>query len=97
MNILATTFSKKGATFEQLDRVGDVAIYRRSKRATGFEVIKVQSHNGYEIAGKTIPPGESYPPTSSWGTHGWTFQTEEKAREKFNALLAGPVTGKQST
>ena len=84
MKTLPKTFSKNGFEFEQIDRRGDLAIFRKHKksRCVSYEVVKIQSHDGYEIAGKKIEAGECYPPSESWGSLGFTLPTYEAALKK---------------
>ena len=68
-------------TKRQLERAGMVALLEKSKPGyhCGYEVVIVQSHDGFEIAGRYIEAGESMPPTSQWGSKGWTFLPSDKA------------------
>lgn len=89
MKILPKKFDKKGFTYTQVKRVGDKAIYEQTKKgheSTSFEVVKINRHNGYELGGQKIPPGEAYPSTSQWGNAGWTFQTLQLAEAKFKKI-----------
>jgi len=89
MKILPKIIQNKGFTYKQLKRVGDKAIYEQTKKGQkdkSFEVIKIGSHNGYELGGQKIAPAETYPGASSWGTNGWTFTSLESAEKKFKSL-----------
>lgn len=89
MKILESSFTTKGWHFEQVQRNGDIAIYRRWKDnglPAHFETIKIESHNGYEIGGKWIEPAESYPSEKSWGTKGFTFHTLAEAQQRALSL-----------
>ena len=87
MKILETTFTKNGFRFEQVERRGDFAVYRKSKgKAESFETIKITRHDGYTIAGATIPAGECYPSSEQWGANGFTFNDQQKALEKMKQL-----------
>lgn len=81
MKTLPKTFSKNGFDFERIDRRGDLAIFRKHKksRCVSYEVVRIQSHDGYAIAGKQIEAGECYPSSESWGTHGFTVASYEAA------------------
>lgn len=79
---------QKDCQFKMIDRSGDVAIYSRTDKVgkETYEVVVIKtSKRDWVIDGKVaVPAGkESYPPSSAWGTSGWTFGTIEKAREKF--------------
>ena len=84
MKTLPKTFSKNGFDFEQIDRRGDLAIFRKHKKnkCVSYEAIRIQSHDGYEIAGKQIEAGECYPSSESWGTNGFTVPTYTCALRK---------------
>lgn len=82
-------FIKNGFCHELLRREGNIAIYKRFKKehsSPHYEVIKITPHNGYTIAGKNFPPGESYPSSSEWGTKGFTYYCANEAESKFNQL-----------
>lgn len=88
---LVTSFKHRGFDYRQIDRVGDVAIFEQSKPSltgTWFEVVIVQRHGEYEIAGKKIEAAETMPPASAWGKQGWTLRDKSKALEKFCDLVA---------
>lgn len=90
MKTLPTEFTEKGFTHRQIYRDGDLAIYERTKgSARHFEVVCIGSHNGYEIAGAKIPPSETYPPSTQWGSKGWTKPTLESAEQKLSELKGG--------
>lgn len=100
MKTLDLTFVKKEWHHEQVKRVGNVAIYKRWKEegkyaaspAPHWEVIIVKSHNGFFITdAKTkekvwIPPAETYPGETTWGTLGWSYDSLEKAETKFEEV-----------
>lgn len=89
MKKLEKTFNKKGFTFTQITREGNKAIYRQDKSdytSSSFEVVKIGSHNGYELNGTKIAASETYPSTSLWGIQGWTYQTLDEAKKKFKKI-----------
>jgi len=89
MKKLEKIFNKKGFTYTQIVREGDKAIYRQDKNdytSSSFEVVKIGSHNGYELNGTKIAASETYPSTSLWGIQGWTYQTLEDAKKKFKKI-----------
>ena len=89
MKKLEKTFNKKGFTYTQVIREGNKAIYRQDKRdynSSSFEVVKIGSHNGYELNGTKIVASETYPSTSLWGIQGWTYQTLDEAKKKFKRI-----------
>lgn len=86
MKPLATQFRKNGFDFTMLKREGNVALFQKSKphfTEPHFEIILVQSHNGYELAGRKIEAAETFPSSETWGTKGWTCSDEQRARELF--------------
>lgn len=99
MKLLPETFEKKGWTFKQLRREGNIALYSKSNASGAFsyEVIMVQSHNGYVIAGQAIEAAEHFPSTAQWGDLGWTYQRSQiqEAMQKFNDLLKARATAPQ--
>lgn len=89
MKKLEKTFNKKGFTYTEITREGNKAIYRQDKKdytSTSFEVVKIGSHNGYELNGTKIAASETYPSTSLWGIQGWTYQTLDEAKKKFKRI-----------
>lgn len=89
MKPLAATFTKKGFAHTLVQRHGDIAVYRRQKRAGSavhWETVIIGSHNGYVIAGVTMPPAEIYPSSEQWGAKGFTFNDEASAISKANQL-----------
>lgn len=89
MKILEKQFKANKFNFKQITRVGDAAIYQKTAvdgKALSIEVIRIKSHNGYEIGGVQIPASEVYPSSSQWGLYGWTYNRMEDAEKKFNAI-----------
>jgi hypothetical protein len=87
---LPTAFKAKGFDYEQVRREGDIAMFEQTKpglRGTWFEVVVVQRHDGYTIAGRYVAPAESMPSTSTWGRLGWTCSDRATAEKRFNALV----------
>ena len=80
----------KNCQFELVERVGDSALYSRTKDGIkSFEVIKIQTtKKDWIINGKVVSPAgqETYPSTSSWGTLGWSFNSLEKAKDKLEEI-----------
>ena len=89
MKTIPKQFNKKGFNYKQVKREGMKAIFEQSKKdqkSVSFEVVKITKHNGYELGGQKIPPGEAYPGSSQWGISGWTFQNLKDAEAKFKRL-----------
>lgn len=90
MKKLDKEFESSSFKFKQIHRENMFAIYERhhiSSEKKHYEAIKIQSHNGYEIAGNKIPPSECYPTSNSWGTHGFTCLTKKAAYDKLDEMM----------
>lgn len=86
---LPTAYRSHGFDYAQIKRVGDVAIFEQSKQGlsrTWFEVVCVQRHDGYSIAGNDIAPAETMPSASQWGRSGWTYRDRVTAELRFEHL-----------
>jgi len=86
---LSPHFAKNGFIFEQVERRGDFAVFRKFKergKSESFEAIKITRHEGYTIAGVSIPAGECYPSSEQWGTNGFTFTDPIAALAKMAQL-----------
>lgn len=88
MKTLPLEFTKKQFHHKQIWRAGSWAIYERWKdnQKPHYELIRIKSHNGYEMAGVKIEPGEIYPWDEKFGTDGWTLNSFEAAMEKYNKI-----------
>lgn len=86
--VLPKKFAANSFIFTLVKRSGNVAIYQKDKPEykCGFEVIKINTHNGYEIAGNKIEPSEVYPSSEQWGTLGFTYTDIKDAEKRFNIL-----------
>jgi hypothetical protein len=83
---LPESFRKNGFLFEQVKRRGRWVLLR--KRRTGwengvFEVVRIRTYPEKECFGKIFPARETLPPSESWGTEGFSYSTEEAARDSF--------------
>lgn len=91
MKKIEKQFTQKGFVFKQFHREQDYAIYERWNEAftdrKHYEVIKIQSHNGYAIGGQSYPPSEFYPSSNSWGMHGFTCLSKENAYKRLEKLI----------
>jgi hypothetical protein len=81
---LPETLKRQGFLYQRVERQGDWAIYRQVRkddmRTMAFELVRIGRHNGFSIAGLTFPPAETYPSSSLWGSHGWTYGSVELAQ-----------------
>lgn len=84
---LADILKRQGFLYKRIKREGAWAIYeqfrkkngKHPEKSVGFELVRIGKHNGFTIAGIVIPPAETYPSTSMWGSHGWTYNTLAEA------------------
>lgn len=83
-------------TYRQLLRKGMFAVYEQWQlgKLIAYEVIRIMSHNGYEVNGTYIEPAESMPSASAWGIHGFTYSFNSHTDPKTEAIkrLAMMVT-----
>lgn len=87
MSTVPEKFTRKGWTFRQVDRLGQVAVYERRKPGTRhWEVVRLRRYPAFEKGGKEFPAGESYPGNERWGSDGWTFMSEAAAWGKYAGL-----------
>lgn len=91
MKILSTEFARDGFRFKQITRRGQWAAYRKTKKGAGgliesYEVARIRTRKDHQIKDRVIEGGEFYPSAKEWGTHGFTFCTEQEAREALNRL-----------
>ena len=66
-----------------------LAIYEQSKKGHDvkkYEVIIIDSHDGYEIGGQHVIAAEVYPSSTSWGIKGFTMETYDDALNKIKSL-----------
>ena len=80
---LLTEYRRNGNDFKLTARRGNAAVFRCDDLAdfSPYEVIVIQSHNGREIMGNTIPPAEYPPSDAQWGSLGWTVKSTKEALE----------------
>jgi hypothetical protein len=82
-------FSSHGFDFEQVARMGRVAVYRKQKgvRNISFETVVLQ-----RVADRTWPDGtttpahEAMPSDEQWGTYGFSYRDEASALAKCKTL-----------
>lgn len=95
MITLPEKFTYAGSSFEQIKRVGNVALFKRSKATwMGYEVVKIQKRHETTMFGKIVPEHEAMPGSEDWGQSGWTFlECDLKgALAKFNAQVSAQDT-----
>jgi len=82
-------FTYKNFNYRQLLRDGKIAIYEQTLKdgkKLNYEVVIIEEHNGYEIAGNKFPPSEMYPSSNQWGIKGFTYTDYDDAIIKFKKL-----------
>lgn len=84
MKTLKQYRSRNGYPWTITERIGDIALANGG--SIGWEVFEVQRHNGREIGGKWCEPAEYAPSNEQWGSKGWSFKSEDKARELFDQM-----------
>jgi hypothetical protein len=98
MKKLNKEFESAGFKYKQIHREDNYAIYERKYIDSinkHYEAIKIQSHNGMEIAGKKLPPSEFYPSSNSWGRYGFTCITKQEAYNRLDRMMKEDVTNKE--
>lgn len=98
MKKLDKEFESAGYKYKQIHREDMYAIYERqhfSSEKKHYEAIRIQSHNGYEIAGNKIPPAECYPTSNSWGSNGFTCLNKESAYKRLDRMIKEGAINKQ--
>jgi len=85
---------QSGYEFEIVTRSPVAAIYAKTGHgSTTYEVMKIRTHRKPRIMqGQVLcEAGDEYlPSTKLWGSYGWSVQTLERAREKFDQLNSAP-------
>ena len=71
MELLPVSFRDRGFLYEQLERQGDVALYRQTNHAgiRRYEVVRIRIQREHTWPnGTTTPEKEAYPGSNAWGT-----------------------------
>jgi hypothetical protein len=85
---IASHFVYDGFAFRLLERVGDIALFKKSKNGRDFyEVVIIQRLPARTIFGRVYPAREGLPPSESWGTQAWSLSTLERARDKLAEIV----------
>ena len=98
MKKLEKEFESSSSKYKQIHRENMYAIYERhhvSSEKKHYEAIKIQSHNGYEIAGNKIPPSECYPTSNSWGSNGFTCLNKKSAYDRLDRIMKEDIVNKE--
>lgn len=89
MKKIERNFTRGGFIHRQIKRIGKVAIFERQGLKCPdphYEVVKISSHNGYNLGGAYIDAAETYPGASLWGLQGWTHSDLPAAEENFKIV-----------
>ena len=88
-------FRKYGFDFHLVERFdssnGSVAIYSQGYGKDiilAYEVGVIRMQDETQLFGKKFEACEMWPSASQWGTYGWTCNTIEDARKRFNDLVS---------
>ena len=78
-----------GFDLRQVERIGRVAIYEKTKGTyKGWEIILIRKRPGRQLpGGKHIPAREQYPSSADWGIRGWTAMSLVSAKRQFDKLV----------
>ena len=78
-----------GFDLRQIERVGPIAIYEKTKgRYQGWEIILIRKRPARRLPnGKYITSHEHYPSSAEWGIRGWTAMSLANAKKQFNKLV----------
>jgi hypothetical protein len=80
-------YKRNGYEFAITERSGDVCLaVGRKGKITTYEVFIMQHNAERIIAGVTIQASQSPPGNEQWGRKGWTYSSEDQAREKYADL-----------
>ena len=73
----------------QVERVGRVAIYEKTKGTyKGWEIILIRRRPDRQLpGGNYIPAREQYPSSAEWGIRGWTAMSLADAKKQFDKLV----------
>jgi hypothetical protein len=95
MTPLAFPFDRAGYRHDLVQRSGRVCLVQRtstrpdSRGHVHWEVVILcQYKERPSPRGTILPAVESYPPTTAWGTHGWTYASLAEASERYRHLLS---------
>ncbi|MBN1578226.1 MAG: hypothetical protein JW913_16820 [Chitinispirillaceae bacterium] len=98
---LTKRFRSYGVFYEQIERLGNIAIYslkhRENTPVMGYDVVKIcwttlERYNRAPWKNAKAMPGnpddvvETYPNSSLWGSWAWSFNSYPKAKTWFNQV-----------
>lgn len=91
---LPLEFHREGRTLRQLQRNARAAIYGLyglRDALYGYEVVEIRTAEAREFRGSVLPAREVYPPSSVWGTYGFSYGAAHRpwAEERFRRITRG--------
>ncbi len=95
-------FVLSGFSFLLLQRIGDIAVFQRTKpgwQKPHYEVMKVKKHEEYKIKDKHFPAAEYLPDAEEWGGLGFTYNSLDLALKRATIMneAAAPTKFKTNT
>ena len=90
MRTLPTTFRKNGFDYNQVERVGNVAIYRQTKAGQSwerFEVGRIRANAERKQFGTVFEASETWPTAEEWGVKAWTCTDLAGAKTRMATLI----------
>jgi hypothetical protein len=93
LKLVSTSFLYDSFQHDLVERVGNIAIYRKTKPSigyAGYEVVQITLRRPHHLdpSKYLYDRVEHYPSSEEWGTHGWTYQTLPEARQRVAAKIA---------
>ena len=96
MTTLAMHIEDGKFTYAQIERQGDLAIYRQQRHGSHiqrYEVIVIRFQPAHTFpSGHVKPEGEAYPNSNAWGRDGWTFHTLTEGQAWLGQLASKRMT-----
>jgi hypothetical protein len=94
MKALPEVFSMNQFAYRQISRIGNVALYQKTKHFSAwglfktYEVVVVQKMEKHIWPNGDITPAhEHMPGNEQWGLYGWSCQTHKRALKKFQEVV----------
>lgn len=90
MKPLPAQFKSGGFDFEQIDRDGLIALFRKTKEGMEnvcYEVVRIQECKQWVIAGNTVPAHEAMPGNEKFGVDGFAYRDKDQAKKRFSKMV----------
>ena len=99
MQPVDVTFDLGNYRYTQIERMGDIAVYRQEHKqalVTRYEVVRIRVMPEHTWPnGDVTPEHEFYPSASAWGREGWTCFTLEEAQAQARSLASDSLTANE--